>query len=162
MVGTDVKDVDIVFLTLTCRWINRLRISKRDWLYLIKLFELEVFSRRTAKEIQLSYPTVLNGYNIIRESILANDKDYVPLKGEIEIDETYFGGRRKGKRGRGASNKVPVFGIIERGGKVKVEVVKDVSAKELLKSTVKVKTVKSKKRRRLSRSLLKFSERPPS
>ena len=31
--------------------------------------------------------------------------------GEIEVDESYFGGRRKGKRGRGAAEKIPVFGI---------------------------------------------------
>lgn len=30
--------------------------------------------------------------------------------GEIEVDESYFGGRRKGKRGRGAGGKIPVFG----------------------------------------------------
>jgi transposase len=29
--------------------------------------------------------------------------------GEIEVDESYFGGRRKGKRGRGAAGKIPVF-----------------------------------------------------
>ncbi len=29
---------------------------------------------------------------------------------EIEVDESYFGGRRKGKRGRGAAGKIPVFG----------------------------------------------------
>ena len=31
--------------------------------------------------------------------------------GEIEVDESYFGGKRKGKRGRGAAGKVPVFGL---------------------------------------------------
>ena len=40
------------------------------------------------------------------------------LGGEVEIDESYFGGRRKGKRGRGAGGKVPVFGLLKRGGKV--------------------------------------------
>ena len=30
--------------------------------------------------------------------------------GEIEVDESYFGGRRKGKRGRGAAGKIP-FGL---------------------------------------------------
>ena len=45
------------------------------------------------------------------------------------MDESYFGGKRKGGRGRGAKNKIPVFGILERNGKVKVEIVKDVSAK---------------------------------
>jgi transposase len=59
------------------------------------------------------------------------------LKGEIEADETYFGGKRKGKRGRGAKGKVPVFGIIERGGKVRVDVVRDVSAETLLRLAVK-------------------------
>jgi hypothetical protein len=35
-----------------------------------------------------------------------------PLRGEVEIDESYFGGRRiRGKRGRGAFKKVPVFGL---------------------------------------------------
>jgi transposase len=35
---------------------------------------------------------------------------------EIEVDESYFGGTRKGKRGRGAAGKVPVFGLLKRGG----------------------------------------------
>ena len=38
--------------------------------------------------------------------------------GEIEVDESYFGGARKGKRGRGAAGKTPVFGLLKRGGKV--------------------------------------------
>jgi transposase-like protein len=40
------------------------------------------------------------------------------LSGEIEADERYFGGVRKGKRGRGAAGKVAVFGLLKRGGKV--------------------------------------------
>ena len=40
------------------------------------------------------------------------------LGGEIEVDESYFGGYRKGKRGRGAAGKVPVFGLLKRGGRV--------------------------------------------
>ena len=32
------------------------------------------------------------------------------FNGEIEIDESYFGSKRvRGKRGRGAANKTPVF-----------------------------------------------------
>ena len=38
--------------------------------------------------------------------------------GEIEVDESYFGGKRKGKRGRGAAGKIPVFGLLKRGGRV--------------------------------------------
>ena len=46
------------------------------------------------------------------------------LKVEIEVDESYFGAKPiKGKRGRGAYKKTPVFGIFKRGGKVYTEVV---------------------------------------
>jgi len=37
------------------------------------------------------------------------------LSGEIEIDESYFGGHRKGKAGRGAAGKVPIFGLLKGG-----------------------------------------------
>lgn len=55
----------------------------------------------------------------------------------MEIDESYFGGKRKGKRGRGASGKVPVFGILERDGLVHVEAVPNVRAETLLGMTVR-------------------------
>ena len=86
----------------------------------------------------MSYPTVLKAVTIIRVAIIANTKDAQDLlNGEIELDESYFGGRRKGKRGRGAFNKVPVFGILERNGTVLVDVVKDVTAESLLSMTIK-------------------------
>src|SRR5437879_10191720 len=46
------------------------------------------------------------------------EHEAVPFTGEIEVDESYFGGVRKGPRGRGAAGKVPVFGLLKRGGKV--------------------------------------------
>ena len=51
---------------------------------------------------------------------------------EVEVDESYFGGRRKGKCGRGAAGKVPVFGILKRGGKVYAQVITDAKAKTLM------------------------------
>ena len=59
------------------------------------------------------------------------------LKGELEADEAYFGGKRKGKSERGAGGKTIVFGILERGGKVSVSIVQDVSAESLMTETVK-------------------------
>jgi transposase len=53
------------------------------------------------------------------------------------MDESYFGGRRKRNRCRGAAGKVPVFGILERGGKVKVEVVGDVNGDTLLELAIR-------------------------
>jgi transposase len=52
--------------------------------------------------------------------------------GEIEVDESYFGGKRKGQRGRGAAGKVPVFGLLKRGGKVYTKVIPDTSSGTLL------------------------------
>lgn len=70
-----------------------------------------------------------------------SDKNFEKLSGELELDETYFGGVRKGKRGRGAFNKAIVFGILERDGEVYTKVVPDVSAKTLM-SEIEDKTEK--------------------
>ncbi len=53
------------------------------------------------------------------------------------MDEAYFGGKRKGKRGRGAAGKIPVFGILERNGVVKVEVLKKVTTDTIMNLTIK-------------------------
>ncbi|HNA61471.1 MAG TPA: IS1595 family transposase [Rhabdochlamydiaceae bacterium] len=57
-----------------------------------------------------------------------------PLDGKeiIELDETYIGGVRRGKRGRGAAGKTPVFGAVERKGKVKTRTVKNVKQVTLM------------------------------
>ena len=65
--------------------------------------------------------------------------------GEIEVDESYFGGKRKGKRGRGAAGKIPAFGLslpdsglfanhekVKRGGKVYTKMIPDVSGATLI------------------------------
>jgi transposase len=132
------KRCKFTFHDFTGRWINRVQISCRQWLWIIKLFELELSARKISQQVALSYPTVLKAVNAIRMAIVAHSVDSAELLGgEIELDEAYFGGRRKGKRGRGAANKVPVFGILERDGIVRVEVVKDVSAQTLLDLTIK-------------------------
>ena len=51
---------------------------------------------------------------------------------EIEVDESYFGGRRKGKRGRGAAGKIPVFGLLKRGGKVYTKIIPNASGATLI------------------------------
>ena len=52
--------------------------------------------------------------------------------GEIELDESYFGGIRKGKRGCGAGGKTAVFGLLKRDGKVYTIVVKDTKTDTLM------------------------------
>ena len=126
------------FGEFTGRWISKLNLSCRDWLWLIKLFELEVSARKASIQMGISYPTVLKAFNIMRMAITAHSLDgNLLLEGEVEADESYFGGKRKGKRGRGSRNKIPVFGILERKGTVKVEVLRNVSAEEILNYTIK-------------------------
>ena len=116
---------------------GRLRISCVSWLLLIKLFELEVSAREVNIQLGMSYPTALKGFDLLRNAILQElSRSDEILKGEIEADESYFRGKRKGKRGRGAGGKTIVFGILERGGKVSVEIVKDVSADILINEAV--------------------------
>jgi transposase len=57
-------------------------------------------------------------YRKLREIIFARTREAQPFAGEVEVDESYFGGYRKGIRGRGAAGKVPVFGLLKRGGQV--------------------------------------------
>ena len=52
--------------------------------------------------------------------------------GEIEVDESYFDGKRKSKRGRGAAGKIPVFDLLKRGGKVYTKIIPDVSGAKLI------------------------------
>lgn len=126
------------FHDFSARWINHGHLSCVQWLSLIKLFELELSVRKMAEQISLAYNTVYQAVRMIRYSILAHTSDANDLMdGEIELDECYFGGRRKDNRGRGAAGKVPVFGILERNGKVLVTVVPNVSAETLIKLTVK-------------------------
>ena len=109
---------------------------------MLHYFCLELSARKTADDLGLSYNTVSGRYMFFREQI-ADYCDAVSgkFKGEIELDETYFGGKRKGKRGRGAYNKAIVFGILERDGKMYTKVVPDVSA-ETLMSEIEAKTEK--------------------
>jgi transposase len=86
-----------------------------------RLFWLMVPATRVAKDLGLNRKTVLQRYTALR-AVMAQESEaaWAPLTGEIEVDESYFGGVRKGKRGRGARGKIPVFGLLQRRGEVRV------------------------------------------
>lgn len=117
--------------------LERSGVKYGQFLLALKMFELEIPVLRAAKELGLAYNTVRRLYMLFRKKIVEEATRDDLLWGEVEMDESYFGGRRKGKRGRGAEGKIPVFGILERGGKVKVEVVKDVKAETLLREVIR-------------------------
>lgn len=69
--------------------------------------------------------TAILFYHKLREVIFEALDAETPelIAGGTEVDESYFGGHRKGKRGRGAAGKVPVFGLLKRSGEVHVVIV---------------------------------------
>jgi transposase-like protein len=78
--------------------------------------------------------TVNYYFNRIRKILLLESLQEGGVEaGEFELDESDFGAKRvRGKRGRGAAGKAPVFGLLKRGGKVFVKIVKNCSKEELL------------------------------
>ena len=75
-------------------------------------------------------------YVIIHHLALAADEVF---EGSVELDESYFGGQRKGRRGRGAAGKVVVFGILKRNGRGYTVVVVDNAKSDTLMPVIKQK-----------------------
>ena len=76
--------------------IKKLKID----LEVLYYFYLEISARKCAKELQLNYKTVAKRYMEFRKSIVQySEQEFRKLNGNIEADESYFGGKRKGNRG---------------------------------------------------------------
>jgi transposase len=125
----------------SCKRKYSLRKLDRD-ASILYYFYLEVSARKASRELGISYKTARSKYMQFRYSITDYlHEQFIKMKGHLELDESYFGGKRKGKRGRGAYNKAIVFGILERNGKVYTTVVPNVKA-ETLMDEIKAKTRK--------------------
>ena len=117
----------------TCRKQKSLK-QLRKKIAIITGFYQQQPAYRVATDLGADYQAVSRVYQRLREAIYhVAELEAGKLKGEIEIDEAYFGGRRKGKRGRGAAGKSIVFGLLERDGRVYTKVVESVTADELMK-----------------------------
>ena len=114
--------------------LTRCKLKKNIQLKLLEYFVVEVTARSSANVLGIQANTAILFYKKIRQII----SHYLTLEaseifdGCIELDESYFGGIRKGKRGRGAAGKVAVFGILKRGGKVYTVVVTDTKSTTLM------------------------------
>jgi len=111
-----------------------MRRSRLGWSIqqrLIEHFVAGATARTASSLVGVNKTTAAFYFHRLREIIAERSEDASPLFGEIEVDESYFGGHRKGKRGRGAAGKIPVFGLLKRGGKVYAKVIPDVKGKTL-------------------------------
>jgi transposase len=108
------------------------KLTKKQRLKLIEHFIAGSTARITAEIVGVNKNTAQLFFHRLREIIAQKQESGIVFEGEVEADESYFGGKRKGKRGRGATGKVPVFGLLKRGGKVFAEIIPDAKSKTLI------------------------------
>jgi len=107
------------------------RLSTHKKSELIKLFVAGSTARAAAQIVGVNRNTAASFFMRLRYLIASKLPSY-ELDGEVEADESYFGGVRKGKRVRGASGKVAVFILLKRGGKVYTAIIAGATTSTLM------------------------------
>lgn len=114
-------------------YITHCKLSLNKQLELLKFFVAGSTARTAAEMTQIHRNTAIRFFHRLREKIAIKQQDHIEqFCGKIELNESYFGGQRKGKRGRGAGNKVAVLGILKRGGKVYTQIILNAKADSLM------------------------------
>lgn len=104
------------------------RTPLRVWFYAIYLFVTTrhgVSGKELQRTLGVTYKTAWRMGQQIR-MLMGKADGFEKLKGHVEADEAYVGGRRRGKRGRAAAGKTIVMGMKERGGRIATEVIPNV------------------------------------
>ena len=106
----------------------RSKISEAKIRQIVRLFTVDLGALQIAQIAGVNRNAVNWHLAAFRERIAHFCEAESPVKGEVEVDESYFGARRVGGlRGRGARGKTIVFGLFKRNGRVYTEVVPDCS-----------------------------------
>jgi transposase len=93
--------------------VKRSKISEAKFCELVRLFSLDLDAQNISLLTHLNRNTVHRYLYLLRKRIEPFCEEKSSFHGEVEVDESYFGGKRiKGKWGRGAASKTPVFGIL--------------------------------------------------
>ena len=114
-------------------YVKHCKLKKKEQLRLIEYFVAGTPARTAADLVNVHRNSAIRFFHKLREKIALQQQNLIEqFCGKIELDESYFGGIRKGKRGRGAAGKIPVFGILKRGGKVYTQVIQDTKSSTLM------------------------------
>ena len=110
------------------------KISKKKMTEMVKLFSEDIDATKVSRLVGVSRNTVNVYYNAMRTAIVTYQNTQMKvISGIFEADESYFGATRvRGKRGRGAYGKIPVFGLLKRDGNVFVQVITNASKQEII------------------------------
>ncbi len=102
------------------------------WFYAIYLFTTSrhgVPAKELERQLGVTYKTAWRMADQIRKHIANVDGEW-PLVGNVEVDETFVGGKKP--HGQGGSKKTCVFGMLQRGGQIMTKVVRDHKAATLM------------------------------
>ena len=110
---------------------RRSRLNSRQQTELIKFFVAGATARAAGEIAGVNRNTAASYFMRLRRLIAMHLPSY-RLSGEVEADESYFGGVRKGKRGRGAAGKIAVFGLLKRNGKVYTAIIPNARTETLM------------------------------
>jgi len=113
------------FQDFTARWLGQLNLKAKQWLWILKLFELEVPARRIAAEVGISYPTALKAIDLVRCAIAQSESRQSAEPASVESD---FGWRGASRRARSV---VTVFRVVEHGGHVEIRPARTIDAEKL-------------------------------
>ena len=116
------------------KYLIRSRISESKFREIIKLFSVDLTATQIAILSKIIRKTTNKVLKKVRKCIASFCEKESPFKkGEIEIDESYFGAKRiRGRRGKGSYGKTIVFGLKQRKGKVYTQVIKNCSQKAII------------------------------
>ena len=115
---------------------RRSRLSRYKQNKLIELFIAGITARTAAQLVGANKNTSAYYFHRLRLLIFHSSPHLEMFDGEVEADESYFGGHRKGRRGRGAVGRVAVFGLLKRNGKVYTVAVPNTQTATLLPITL--------------------------
>jgi transposase len=113
------------------KYVRKSRLTSSQQSRLIEYFVAGTTARAASELVGIQANTAIRFFMVLRQIIASNLPSY-ELSGEVEADESYFGGIRKGTRGRGAAGKVAVFGLLKRGGKVYTAIILNAKTETLL------------------------------
>jgi transposase len=126
------KRCGYTFHDFTGRWINKSRITCRQWLLLIKYFEAEFSAKQITEKLPISYPTVLKALELLRLAIIANSSD-----ASNWLDFVYFRAEEWAAKLK-SHNRIAVFGIIDQRGRIKIDLLKGFDLQALITLNPKV------------------------
>ncbi len=101
------------------RCYSRSRIAEAKFMQIIRFFAMDFTASDTAKLTNISVRSIHTIYIKLHKKIAVQCEKISPFNCIVELDKSYFDARRvRGKRGRGASGKTIVFGLLKRDGSV--------------------------------------------